>query len=54
MADVISTGLAVVAVVLVGAALLALNAGNLTVAGMCFLSTSIVIYLRQSRLQDAA
>lgn len=52
MADAISTGLAVVAVVLIVIGLIALSAGNLTAAGMSFLSTSLVIYLRESRGQD--
>lgn len=54
MADVITTGLAVVAVLLIGTALVGLSIGNFTVAGMSFFSTSIVIYLRESRLGDAA
>lgn len=53
MADVISTVMAVLAVLLVGTALVGLSLGNFTVAGMSFFSTSIVIYLRQSRLAGA-
>jgi len=52
MADVVSTGMAVFAVVLIGLALYAMAARSLTVAGMCFLSASLVIYLRETRLQD--
>jgi len=52
MSDAISTGLAVFAVALIGVALYGMAAGRLTVAGMCFLSASIVIYLRETRLQD--
>jgi hypothetical protein len=54
MADAVSTGMAVFAVVLIGVALYAMAAGSLTVAGMCFLSASLVIYLRETRLQDDA
>jgi uncharacterized membrane protein len=52
MADAVSTGMAVFAVVLIGVALYAMAVGSLTVAGMCFLSASLVIYLRETRLQD--
>lgn len=52
MADIISNALAVLAVVLIGVALFALTIGNLTAAGMSFFSTSIVIYLRESRKHD--
>jgi len=53
MADAVSTGMAVFAVVLIGVALYAMAAGSYTVAGMCFLSASLLIYLRETRLQDA-
>jgi hypothetical protein len=49
MVDVIRTGLALLAVVLFGVALLAMSAGNLTMAGMSFLSASLVIYFRETR-----
>lgn len=52
MADVVSTGLTALAVVLFGLALIAMTGRNLVVAGTCFLSASIVIYLRETRLQD--
>lgn len=52
MADRFSTVLAVLVVVLFGVALYALADGQLTVAGLSFLSASITIYLRETRLQD--
>jgi len=52
MEDAVGTALAVFAVALLGVALYAMTAGSLTVAGMCFLSASIVIYLRETRLGD--
>lgn len=52
MADAVSTGLAVLAVALFGVALYAMTAGRFTAAGMSFLSASLVIYLRETRLQD--
>ncbi|MEF8780561.1 MAG: hypothetical protein V5A46_07765 [Haloferacaceae archaeon] len=47
--DVIPTTLAVLAVALFGLALLAMAIGEFLVAGLCFLSASIVIYLRETR-----
>lgn len=52
MSDAISTVLAAVAVVLIGVALFAMTTGNLTAAGMSFLSASLVIYLRETRTKD--
>jgi hypothetical protein len=52
MGDIISTGLAVLAVVLIGVGLFALTVGNFTAAGMSFLSTSLVIYMRETRQHD--
>lgn len=52
MTDVIPAVLALVAVGLMVVALLAMAARNLMVAGMCFLSASLVIYLRETRFQD--
>jgi len=52
MAELIPTGLALLAVALFALALLAMSTDRLTVAGLCFLSASIVIYLRETRLQD--
>lgn len=52
MVKLIPTGLAVLTLVLFAGALLAMSAGQLTVAGLCFLSASIVIYFRETRLRD--
>lgn len=52
MGNVASTVLAVVAVALIGLALFAMATGNLTAAGMSFLSASLVIYLRETRTRD--
>jgi hypothetical protein len=49
MVELIPTGLAVVAVVLVGVALLAMTVGSLRAAGFCFLCASLVIYFRETR-----
>jgi len=52
MADTTATALAVIAVVLVGVALVAMAAGSLTLAGTSFLSASLVIFLRETRTGD--
>ncbi|WP_327053926.1 hypothetical protein [Halomicrococcus gelatinilyticus] len=52
MTQVIPTVLAVVAVGLMVVALLAMASQNLAVAGMCFLSASLVIYLRETRFRN--
>jgi len=52
MADIVATGLAMLAVALFVLALFAMTIGRLTVAGMSFFSASIVIYFRESRLRD--
>ncbi|MFB6309933.1 MAG: hypothetical protein ABEH64_01995 [Salinirussus sp.] len=52
MADFISTALLVLVLALFGIALYALAIGRLTVAGLSFLSASVTIYLRETRLQD--
>lgn len=44
-----TTALAVLALVLILVAVGAMAAGELAVAGVCFLSASIVIYLRETR-----
>jgi hypothetical protein len=49
MAELIPTVLAVVAVALFGIALWAMSAGSFALAGLSFLSASIVIYLRETR-----
>jgi hypothetical protein len=51
MVDTVSMILAAGAVVLFGVALVAMAVGELLVAGLCFLSASIVIYLRETRLR---
>lgn len=51
MADLISHGLIVLVLTLFGVALYALATGRLTVAGLSFLSASVAIYLRETRLQ---
>lgn len=51
MANPLATGLAVLAVVLAGVALVAMSAGNLGLAGFCFLSVSIALYLRETRVK---
>lgn len=52
MVELIPTGLAVLAVALFAGAILAMSADRLTIAGLCFLSASIVIYFRETRLRD--
>lgn len=49
MVEFVPTALAALAALLVGVALWAMTAGNLQVAGLCFLSASLVIYLRETR-----
>jgi len=53
MVDVVPTVLAVVVVVLFGIGLWGMSAGNFALAGTSFLSASIGIYFRETRLQDA-
>jgi hypothetical protein len=50
MGSVVPTVLAVLAVGLIVAALVAMAAGALLVAGLCFLSASVVIYFRETRV----
>jgi hypothetical protein len=50
MVNVLATALAVLAVVLFVVALFAMSAGNFRIAGACFLSASLVIYLRETRV----
>lgn len=52
MADNVSRGLAVLAVVLFVVALFTMTIERFTAAGMSFLSASIVLYLRETRLGD--
>lgn len=48
MSTLLANGLAVLAVGLIGAAILSMSAGNLLLAGLCFLSASLVIYFRET------
>lgn len=50
MANLLATGAAGLALFLFGTALLAMANGNLQVAGFSFLSASVVIYFRETRL----
>jgi hypothetical protein len=50
MGSVVPTVLAILAVGLFVAALVAMAAGELLVAGLCFLSASVVIYFRETRV----
>lgn len=52
MVKLVPTVLAVLVVVLFGVALWAMSAGNFTLAGTTFLSASIAIYFRETRLQN--
>jgi len=49
MVDVVKTGLAIVVVALFALALIAMSAGNYTLAGMSFFSASVTIYFRETR-----
>jgi hypothetical protein len=50
MENALATAAAVFVVVLFAVALLAMAAGNLAIAGVVFLSASLVIYFREKRL----
>ena len=52
MANLPATGAAVLAAVLFGVALLAMTARDLRVAGFCFLSAALVIYVRETYLLE--
>jgi hypothetical protein len=52
MVNLPATGAAVVAAGLFGFALLAMTARDLRVAGFCFLSAALVIYVRETYLLD--
>jgi len=52
MVNVPATAAAVVAVVLFGAALVAMTGREFRIAGFCFLSASLVIYGRERFLLD--
>jgi hypothetical protein len=49
MVTLVPTALAVVAVALILVALAAMTTGDLRIAGLSFLSASLVIYLRETR-----
>jgi hypothetical protein len=51
MVDLIPTALALLVVALLGIALFSWSAGNTAIAGVCFFSMSIVIFLRARLLQ---
>jgi uncharacterized protein YjeT (DUF2065 family) len=50
MTNFLSTAAAALIVVLFGAAVVSMANGSLRVAGFCFLSASVVIYFRATRL----
>lgn len=52
MGNLLATVAAAIAVLLMGTALLAMANGDFQVAGFSFLSASVVIYLRETRLVD--
>lgn len=52
MVELIPTALAVVAVSLIGGALLAMTVGNLRAAGFSFLCASLIIYFRETRYSE--
>jgi len=53
MANLLASGLVGLAIALGAAALLAMAAGDFGIAGVCFLSLSIVLYLRETRVLAA-
>jgi hypothetical protein len=52
MANLLATAAAAVAVLLFGIALVFMMDGQLSIAGLCFLSASLVIYFRATRLVE--
>lgn len=50
MSNLLATGMALFAVVLAAVALFAMSAGDIRLAGFCFLSVSLVLYLRETRV----
>jgi hypothetical protein len=52
MGNTIATGAALVAALLMGLGIVGMVAGNLRLGGFSFLSASLVIYLRETRLLD--
>ncbi len=53
MANVLATAAAGLVILLFGIALLTMSSGNFQVAGLCFLSAMIAIYLRETRLVNS-
>ncbi|WP_227378229.1 hypothetical protein [Haladaptatus halobius] len=53
MVILLATAAAGLVLLLFSIALLAMSSGNLQVAGLCFLSAAIVIYLRETRLVNS-
>ncbi|PSQ18964.1 hypothetical protein BRD00_03485 [Halobacteriales archaeon QS_8_69_26] len=49
MVNALALALAVLAAVLILVALLAMTAGEVLIAGLCFFSASLVIFLRETR-----
>jgi uncharacterized membrane protein YjjP (DUF1212 family) len=49
MPELAPTALALLAVLLIAAALVSMTTGDLRVAGLSFLSASLVIYIRETR-----
>ena len=52
MANPLATAAAALVVLLFGAGLLAMSNGAFAAAGACFLSASVLIYFRETRLVD--
>jgi hypothetical protein len=52
MADIVSRGLAVLALLLFVVAMFTMTIERFTAAGMSFLSASIVLYMRETRIGD--
>lgn len=52
MSNLLATAVAGLVVVLFGVALLAMAEGNLRLAGFSFLSASLAIYIRETRLVE--
>ena len=50
MANLMATAAAALVVLLFGAALVAMSGREFGLAGFCFLSASVLIYLRETRL----
>ncbi|WP_191906204.1 MULTISPECIES: hypothetical protein [unclassified Haloarcula] len=53
MGRLLATGAAAVAALLMGIGLIAMTVGDFRLAGFSFLSASLMIYIRETRLIDA-